>query len=200
MCSPSRSPLPPPSPAAPSRFSQCTRSERLSHASNLMPNSFQPHGRQHARLPCPWLFPGVCSNSCPLGQWCHLTITSSVALFSFCFQSFPASESFPISQLFASGGQSIGASLFSTSPSNEYSGLISLRVDWLVWSPYNPRDSQESSPTPQLESINSQALRLFYSPTLTSMHDYLKNNSFDYMDFCQQSDVCFLICSLVVVV
>ena len=139
----------------------------------IMPNSFQPHGRQHARLPCLWLFPWVCSNSCPLGQWCHLTITSSVALFSFFFQSFPASESFPISQLFASGGQSIGASLFSISPSNEYSGLISLRVYWLVWS-YNPRDSQESSPTPQLESINSQALRLFYSPTLTSMHDYSK--------------------------
>ena len=97
--------------------------------------------------------PGACSNSCPSSRWCHPTISSFVIPFSSCLHSFPASESFPISQLFPSGGQS-GASLFSISPSNEYLGLISLRVDWLIWSPCNPRDSQESSPTPQLESIN----------------------------------------------
>ena len=66
---------------------------------------------------------------------------------------------------------------FSISPSNEYSGLISF--DWLVGSPWVPRDSQESSPTPQFKSINSSALSFLYSPTLTSVHDYWKKHSFD---------------------
>ena len=72
----------------------------------------------------------VFSNSCPYSQWCYLTISSSATCFSFCLQSFPASESFQMSQLFAAGGQSIGVSA-SASPSNEYSGLISFRIDWL---------------------------------------------------------------------
>ena len=72
-----------------------------------MSDSSWPHGLQHTRLPCPSLSPGVCSNSCLLSQWCCLTISFSAALFSFCLQSFPASGSFPVSQLSASGGQSI---------------------------------------------------------------------------------------------
>ena len=72
-------------------------------------NSLRPHGLQHARSPCPSPTPGVNSNSCPSSQWCHPTISSSVIRFS-CLQSFPASGSFPKSQLFASGGPSIGAS------------------------------------------------------------------------------------------
>ena len=75
-----------------------------------MSDSSKLHGLQHARLPCPPLPPRVCSSSCPLNWWCHLTISLSVTLFSFCRQSFPASGSFPVSQLFESGGQSIGAS------------------------------------------------------------------------------------------
>ena len=67
-------------------------------------------GLQHARLPCPSLSPRVCSNSCPWSRWCHPTISSSVAPFSFCLQSFPASWSFPMSWLFSSGGRSIGTS------------------------------------------------------------------------------------------
>ena len=69
-----------------------------------------PHGLQHTRLLCPLLSPRVCSNSCPLSQWCHPTISSSVVPFSSCPLSFPASGSFPMSQLFTSGGQSIRAS------------------------------------------------------------------------------------------
>ena len=69
-----------------------------------------PHGLQHPRLLCPPLSPGVCSNSCPLSRWCHLTISSSVASFSSCPQSFPTSGSFPMSWLFTSGSQSIGVS------------------------------------------------------------------------------------------
>ena len=75
---------------------------------------------------------------------------------------------------------------FSISPSNEYSGLISLRI---VGYPCSPRDSQESSPTPQFESINSSTLSFLYSPTLTSVHDYWKNHSFDQMDTCWQSNI-----------
>ena len=75
-----------------------------------MSNSLQPHGLQHTRLPCPSPTPGVYPDSCALSWWCRPTISSSVIPFSSCLQSFPASGSFPISQLFASGGQSIGAS------------------------------------------------------------------------------------------
>ena len=75
-----------------------------------MSDSLPPYGLQHARLLCPSLSPRICSNSCPLSWWCYPTITSSAALFSFCLQSFPASGSFPMSQLFTLGGQSIEAS------------------------------------------------------------------------------------------
>ena len=76
----------------------------------VMSNSSQPHGLQHARLPCPSPSPRDCSNSCPVHQWCHPTIPFSVALVSFCPQSFPASGSFPLSLLFVSDDQIIGAS------------------------------------------------------------------------------------------
>ena len=77
---------------------------------SVMSGSFRPHRLQHARLPCPSPTPGVTSNSCPLSQWCHATISSSVFPFSSCLQSFPPSGSFPMSQFFASGSQSIGVS------------------------------------------------------------------------------------------
>ena len=82
-------------------------SVQFSHS--VMSDSLLYHG-QHTRLPCPSLFPKVYSNSCPLSWWCHPTISSSVVPFSFHLQSFPASESFPVRWLFASGGQKIGAS------------------------------------------------------------------------------------------
>ena len=76
----------------------------------VISNSLWPHGLQQARLPCPSLSHGACSNSCWLSQWCHLTISASVTSYSSCLQSFPASGFFPVSQLFALGGQSTGAS------------------------------------------------------------------------------------------
>jgi len=100
-----------------------------------MSNSLRPHELQHTRLPCPLLLsPKVYSDSCPLSQWCHPTISSSVIPFSSCPQSFPASGSFTMSQFFASGGQSVGASASaSVLPMNiqgwfplELTGLISL--------------------------------------------------------------------------
>ena len=74
----------------------------------VMSDTLLPHGLQLTRLPCPSPTPGTCSNSCPLSWWCHPTISSSVIPFSSCLQSFPASDSFPMNQFFASGGQSIG--------------------------------------------------------------------------------------------
>ena len=107
-----------------------------------MSGSLQPHELQHTRLPCPSLSPRVCSNSCPLSQWFYLTIYSSVAPFSFCLQSFPASGSLLMSQLFAIGGQNIGASASVLSMNIqdwfllELTGLISLlsKGFWRVFS------------------------------------------------------------------
>ena len=76
----------------------------------VLSDSLWPHGLQHARLLCPSPMPRACSNSCPLSQWCHPTISSPVIPFSFCLQSFPPSGSFPMSQFLALGGQSIGVS------------------------------------------------------------------------------------------
>ena len=106
---------------------------------SVVSNSLRAHGLQHDSLPCSSPTPGVCSNSCPLSRWCHPTISSSVVPFPSHLQSFPVSGSFPMSQFFASGGQSIGFELqlsilsfsFNISPSNEYSELISFRMGWL---------------------------------------------------------------------
>ena len=81
---------------------------QFSHS--VVSDSLRPHGLQHTRLPCPSPTPRPCTNSCPLSWWCHPTISSSVIPFSSYLQSFPASGSFPVSQLFASGGQTIGVS------------------------------------------------------------------------------------------
>ena len=144
---------------------------------SVLSDSLRPHEPQHTRPPCPSPTPRVYPNSCPLSRWCHLTISSSVVPFSSCLQSFPTSESFQMSQLFASGGQSIGVSA-STSV------LTMNTQDWSPlgctgWIPCSPGNSQESSPTPQSKSINSSVLRFLYSPTLTSTHDYWKNHSLD---------------------
>ena len=82
----------------------------LQFSHSVVSDSLQPHGLQHTRLPCPSPIPRACSNSCPSSQWCHPTISSSVVPFSSCLQSFPASRSLPMSQLFTSGSQSIGVS------------------------------------------------------------------------------------------
>ena len=125
-----------------------------------------PHKLQHARLLCPQQSPRVCSNSCLLSWWCHPTISSSVTLFSFCPQSCPASASFPMSQLFASDGQTIGASAsVSVHPVNiqgwflfGLSGLISLQSKGFSW--------VFSSTTTWKHQFST--LSLPYGPTLTS--------------------------------
>ena len=113
----------------------------------------------------------------PLSQWCHPAISSFVVPFSSCPQSLLASESFPMSQLFAWGSQSTGVSASASSPPKKSQGWSP--SEWTVGPPCSPRDSQESSPTPQFKSINSLALCLLHSPTLTFIHDHRKNHSLD---------------------
>jgi len=122
-------PLPPsfssPHPESPGKYLL------LLFSHSVVSNSLWPHGLQHARLCCPSLSPWVCSNSCPLSQWCHPTISSSVTPFSSCPQSFPASGSFPMTQLFTSGGQSIGVSASaSVLPMNTQDWS---RLGWTGW-------------------------------------------------------------------
>ena len=95
-------------------------------------DSLWPLGLQHTRLPCPSLFPRVCPNSCPLNHWCHPTISSSATLFSSCPQSFPASGSLPMSWLFASGGQRIGASTSASVLLMSIQGWFPLRLTSLM--------------------------------------------------------------------
>ena len=113
---------------------------------SVMSDCLWPHELQHTRPPCPSPTPTVYSNSCPSSRWCHPAISSSLSPFSSCPQSLPASGSFPLSQLFAWGGQSNWSFSFSISPSNEHPGLISFRIDWLDLLAV-PGDSQESSLT-----------------------------------------------------
>ena len=152
-----------------------------------MSPSFQLHELQHSRLPCLSLSPGVCLDSCPLSRRFHPTISSSFAPFSSCPQSFPASGSFPMSWLFASGGQSIESSASALALPMNIHGYFLLGLTGLI--SCCPGDSQGSSPAPQIKTINSSVLSLLYGPHLTSIHSYWKNNSFDYTDLCQQSDV-----------
>ena len=147
---------------------------------SVVSDSLRPHESQHARPPCPSPTPRVHSDSRSSSQWCHPAISSCVVPFSSCPQSLPASESFPMSQLFTWGGQSTGV-LASASflPKKSQEGSSDLLQNGLVGSPCNPRDSQESSPTPQFKSINSLVLSLLHSPTLTSIHDHRKSHSLD---------------------
>ena len=144
---------------------------------SVVSNSLRPHESQHTRPPCPSPTPGVHWDSCPSSQWCHTAISSSVVPFSSCPQSLPASESFPMTQLFTWGGQSIGFSALASFLPKKSQG--SSLQNGLVGFPCSPRDSQEPSPTPKFKSINSSALSLLHSPTLTSIHDHRENHSLD---------------------
>ena len=144
---------------------------------SVVSDSLWPHEPQHARPPCPSPTPGVHPNPCPLSWWCHPTISSSVVPFSSCPQSFPASGSFQMSQLFASVGQSIGVSA-STSvlpvDTQDWSPLA-----WTDWISLQSKGLSRVFSTPQFKSINSLALSFLCSLTLTSIHDHWKNHSLD---------------------
>ena len=149
-----------------------------------MSNSLRPYELQHARLPCPSPTTGNYSNSCPSSQGCHPTISSSVVPFPSCLQPFLASGSFSMSHFRWPKYWSFS---FSISPSNDYSGLIFFRMDWFeplvvqgtLKSLLQLLETFFSRTSPQFKSINSLVLSCLYSPTLTSIHDYWKNHSFD---------------------
>ena len=148
---------------------------QFSHS--VMSDSLRPHGLQHSRPPCPSPTSRACSDSCLLSQWCHPTIHLLLSPSPPAFNLSQYPGSFTMSLFFASCGPSIGASpsalVFPMNIQNWFplglTGLISC----------SPTDSQESSPTPQFESINSSVLSFLYGPALTSIHDYWKNHSFD---------------------
>ena len=140
---------------------------------SVVSDSLWPHEPQHARPPCPSPTLEVYPNSCLLSQWCHPTISSSVIPFSSRLQSFPAPGSFPMSQFCASGGQNYWSFSFSISPSNEYSGLISFRMDWLDLL------AVQGTLKSLLQHHSSKASILqcsaFFRVQLTSIHDYWKS-------------------------
>ena len=144
---------------------------------SVMPDSLGPHELQHSRPPCPLPSPGVHPNPCPSSQWCHPAISSSVVPFSSCPQSFSASGSFQMSQLFTWGDQSTGVSASASVLPMNTQGWYPL--EWTGWISLQSKDSQESSPTPQFKSINSSVLSFLHSPTLTSIHDHWRNHSLD---------------------
>ena len=138
----------------------------------VVSDSLWPQGLQHTRLPCPSQTPGACSDSCPLSQWCHPTISCFVIPFS-CLQSFPASGSFPMSQFFTSGGQSIGVSASAS--------VLPVTIqDWFLlgWTGLISFQSKGLSEVFSNTTVQFFGAQLSFSPTLTSIHDYWKNNSF----------------------
>ena len=152
-----------------------------------MSSSLWPHVLQYARLSCPSSSPRACSNSCPLSRWCHPTISYSVDPFSSCPQSFPSSGSFLKSVLCIRWSKFWSFS-FSISPSNEYSGLISFRMDWLDLL------AAQGTLKSLLQHYSSKASILWHSAffMVQLSHLYMttrKNHSIDYTDLCQQSEI-----------
>ena len=149
-------------------------SVQFSHS--VVSDSLWSHELQHARPPCPSPTPEVHPNPCPLSRWCHPNISSSVVPFSSCPQSFPVSGSFPMSQLFASGGQNIRVSASaSVLPMNtqDWSPL-----GWTGWISLQSKGLSRVSSNTTVQNhqfFNAQLC----GPTLTSIHDYWKNHSLD---------------------
>ena len=157
---------------------------QFSHS--VMSNSLCPNGLQHGRLPCPSPTSRACSNSCPLSWWCHPAISPSVIPFSSCFQSFPASGSFPMSQFFLSGGQSIGVSASSVLPVNIQDWFPLGLIDWISLQSKGLSRVFSSTTVWKHQFFGAQPSLWF---TLTSVCDYWENHSFDYTNLCWQNDV-----------
>ena len=163
-------------------FINCYKGALLLFSYPVMSDSLWPHGLQHTRPPCPSPSPKVWPSSSLLHRWCHPAI-SSIDVFFFCPQSFPASRSFPMSWLFISGDWS-----FSISPSSEYSGLIFFKIDWfdLITAQRNLRSLL------QFRSLKASVLWCSACFTVQLSQPYVtsgKTHNLDYMDLCWWSDV-----------
>ena len=152
-----------------------------------MSNSLWPYELQPTKLLCLSLFPKVCSISCPLSQWCHPTFSFSVTRFSSYPQHFPALGYFPMSQIFVSGGQSVGTSVSASLLPMNIQGWFNLGLTGLISLLSKGLSRVFSSTT--IWKHHSLVLSLLYGPNFTSIHDYWKNHSFDYIDLCWQSDI-----------
>ena len=155
-----------------------------------MSNSLRPHGLQHARLPCPSLTPGAYSNSCPSSWCCHPTISSLCFPLLLLLSIFPSIRVFSNESVLCIRWPKYCSFSFSIIPSSEYPGLISFRIDWLDLL------AVQGTLKSLLQHHSSKASMLwrsafFYCSALTSIHDYWKNHSFDYMDLCRKI-ICLL--------
>ena len=139
--------------------------------------TLQPHEPLQARPPCPSPTPGVHPNPCPLSRWCHPTISSSVIPFSSCPQSFPASGSFPMSQLSTSGSQSIGVSVSTSVPPMNTQDWFPL--GWIGWISLQSKGLSRVFPNTTVQKHQFFSAQFLYSPTLTSIPNYWKNHSLD---------------------
>ena len=166
-------------------FFMCFSSVQFSRS--VVSDSLQSHELQHTRHPCPSQTTGVYSNSCPSSRWCHPDISSSVIPFFSCPQSLPASGSFPMSQYFTWGGQSIGVSASaSILPMNtqDWSPL-----GWTGWISFQSKGLSRVFSNTTVQKHQFLALSFLHSPTLTCIHDHWKNHSLDQTDLCWQSNV-----------
>ena len=143
---------------------------------SVVSDSLWPSESQHARPPCPSPTPGVHLDSRPSSQWCHPAISSSVVPFS-CPQSLPASESFPMSQLFAWGGQSTGALALASFLSKKSQG--SSPSEWTGWISLQSKGLSRVFSKTTVQKHQFFGAHLLHNPTLISIHDHRKNHSLD---------------------
>ena len=148
----------------------CVQFSSVHFSCSVMSDSLWPHESQHVRPPCPSPTPGVHSDSHPLSQWCHLTISSSVIPFSSCPQSLPASESFPMSQLFAWGGQSTGVSALASFLPKKSQGWSP--SEWIGWISLQSKGLSRVFSTITVQKHKFCSTQPSLGPTLTSTHDY----------------------------
>ena len=144
-----------------------------------MSDSLRPHGLQQPRPPCPSPAPRVYSNSCPLSRWCHPTISSSVVPILLLPSIFPSVRVFSNESVLHIRWPKYWSFSFSISPSNEYSGLISFKMDWLDLLAIQRTLKSLLQHHSSKESILWHSTLFIVSPTCTSIHDYWENHSFD---------------------
>ena len=174
----------------------CSEWMILLFSRSVVSDSLRPHRLHHARLPCPSPSPRVCSDSCPLSWWCHPTILCSGH--SSLTPALNLSQHHGLFQGISSSHQVAKVmELQLQHQSFQWIFRTDLLSDGLVWSPCSPTVSQESSPTPQLKSINSSTFSLLYGPTLTFVHDYWKKSKlWVYVPLSAKCCLCFLILCL----
>ena len=144
---------------------------------SIVSNSLRPHESQHARSPCPSPTPGVHKNSCPSSQWCHPAISCSIIPFSSCPQSLPASQSFPMSQLFTWGDQSTGVSV--SAPALPMNTQDWSALGWTGWISLQSKGLSRVFSNTTVQKHQFFGASFLHSPTLTSIHDHWKNHSLD---------------------